>query len=103
MPSTVKETSALLKVLQKQVRKLWKEYQSKQTTVLVDQEEAYIASRPDMCPKRAARIFKNFKEEENDPSPKPPVRSPVQQHKRYELPQNEAPVASADYQDCCLF
>ena len=61
-PPTVKESSDLLKVLQKQVRKLWKEYQSKRTTVLEDQEEAYIASRPDMCPKRAARIFKNFKE-----------------------------------------
>ena len=58
----MKESSDLLKVLQKQVRKLWKEYQSKQTTVLENQEEAYIASRPNMCPKQAARIFKNFKE-----------------------------------------
>ena len=29
LPPTVKETSELLKVAQKQVRKLWKEYQSK--------------------------------------------------------------------------
>ena len=62
LPLTVKETSDVLKGLQKQVRKLWKEYQSKRTTVLEDQEEAYIASRPDMCPKRAANIFKKFKE-----------------------------------------
>ena len=62
VPPTVKESSALLKDLQKQVRKLWKEFQLKRTTVLEDQEEAYVASRPDMCPKRAARIFKNFKE-----------------------------------------
>ena len=27
-----------------------------------DQEEAYIASRPNMCPERAAQIFKNFKD-----------------------------------------
>ena len=39
-----------VKVIQKQVRKLLKEYKSKQTTVIEDQEEAYIASRPDMCP-----------------------------------------------------
>ena len=25
-----------------------------------DQEEAYIASRPNTCPKRAAKIFKNI-------------------------------------------
>ena len=62
VPPTVKETSDLLKGLQKQVQKLWKEYQSKRTTVLEDQEEAYTASRPDMFPKRAARIFKHFKE-----------------------------------------
>ena len=47
---------------QKQVRKLWKDFQSKQTTVIDDQEEVYIASRPNMCPLRAARIFKNFKD-----------------------------------------
>ena len=41
---------------------MWKEYQSKKTTLLEDQEEAYIASRPNMCPLRAARIFKNFKD-----------------------------------------
>ena len=29
--------------------------------MLEDQEEAYIASRSNMCPVRAARIFKNFK------------------------------------------
>ena len=62
LPLTVRETSELLKVVQKQFRKLWKEYQSKQTTVLKDQEEAYIANRPDMCPIQAARIFKNFKD-----------------------------------------
>ena len=51
----------LLKTAQKQVHILWKEYQSKRTTLLEDQEEAYIASRPNMCPVRAAIIFKNFK------------------------------------------
>ena len=50
LPLTVKETTEILKVAQKQVRELWKEYQSKQTTLLEDQEEAYIASRPNMCP-----------------------------------------------------
>ena len=50
LPPTVKGTTELLKVAQKQVRQLWKEYQSKRTTVIEDQEEAYIASRPDVCP-----------------------------------------------------
>ena len=62
LPPTVKETTEILKVAQKQVRKLWKDFQSKQTTVIEDQEEVYIASRPNMCPLRAARIFKNFKD-----------------------------------------
>ena len=62
LPLTVKETTELLKVAQKQVRQLWKEYKSKRTTVIEDQEEAYIASWPDMCPIRAAQIFKNFKD-----------------------------------------
>ena len=44
LPPTVKETTELLKVAQKHVRKLWKEYQSKRTTVIEDQEEVYIAS-----------------------------------------------------------
>ena len=38
------------------------EYQSKTTTLLEDQEEAYIVSWPNMCPVRATRIFKNFKD-----------------------------------------
>ena len=40
---------------------MWTDYQSKRMTFLEDQEEAYIASYPNMCPLRAARIFKNFK------------------------------------------
>ena len=50
LPPTVKETTELLKVAQTQDRQLWKKYQSKQTTVIEDQEEAYIASWQDMCP-----------------------------------------------------
>ena len=34
----------------------------KRTTVIEDQEEAYIASQPNMCLLRAARIFKNSKD-----------------------------------------
>ena len=34
LPSTLKETTEILKVAKKQVQKLWKEYQSKQTTVI---------------------------------------------------------------------
>ena len=48
LPPTVKATTELLKVTQKKVRKLWKDYQSKRSTVIEDQEEAYIASRPNM-------------------------------------------------------
>ena len=62
LPKTIKETTELLKVAQIQVRKLWKDFQSKQSTVLEDQEEAYIASRPNMCPLRAAIFFKTFKD-----------------------------------------
>ena len=62
LPKTIKETTELLKVAQKQVQKIRKEFQSKRTTVLEDQEEAYIASNPNMCPVRASRIFKNFKD-----------------------------------------
>ena len=62
LPTTVKETTELLKAAQKQVQKMWKEYQSKRTTSLEDQEEAYIASQPNMSPLRAARIFKKFKD-----------------------------------------
>ena len=58
----MKETTEILKVVQKQVRKLWKDFQSKQTTMIENQEEAYIASQPNMCPLRAARVFKNFKD-----------------------------------------
>ena len=40
----------------------------------------------------------HYNEEENDPSPKPPVRSSGHQHKRYDIPQNEALAAGADHQ-----
>ena len=50
LPSTVKETTEILKVAQKQVWKLWKDFQTKRTTVIENQEEAYIASHPNMCP-----------------------------------------------------
>ena len=44
LPPMAKETTELLKVAQIQVQQLWKEYQSKRTTVIEDQEEAYISS-----------------------------------------------------------
>ena len=62
LPKTIKVTTEFLKVAQKQVRKLWKDFQSKRLAVLEDQEEAYIASCPNMCPVRAAHIFKTFKD-----------------------------------------
>ena len=61
IPAIIKDTTQLLKMAQKQVRLLWKDYQSKRTTLLKDQKEEYIASRPNMCCLKAARIFKNFK------------------------------------------
>ena len=62
LPPTVKETTEILKVAQKQVRKLWKEYQSKRTTLIEDQEKVYIACRPNMCLLQVAYIFKNFQD-----------------------------------------
>ena len=44
LPLTVKETIELFKVAQKQVQKLWKDYQLKITTLVEDQEEEYIAN-----------------------------------------------------------
>ena len=54
LPSIVKETTEIFMEAQKQVQKLGKEYQLEQTTVLEDQEEAYIASWSNMCPLQAA-------------------------------------------------
>ena len=62
LPRKVKETTELLNAAQKQVQHLWKEYQSKRTTMLEYKEEAYIASWPNICHLRAARIFINFKD-----------------------------------------
>ena len=50
LQKTVKETTELLNAAQKQVQHLWKEYQSKRTTLLEDKEEACIASWPNICP-----------------------------------------------------
>ena len=61
LPTTRKETTELLKDAQKQVQIIWKEYQSKRTTLLEDQEETYVTSCPNICPEMTARIFKNFK------------------------------------------
>ena len=62
LPTTLKETTERLNAAQKQVQHLWKKYQSKRTTLLEDKEEACIASCPNICPLRAARIFINFKD-----------------------------------------
>ena len=87
LPPTVKETTELLKVAQKQVRKMWKDYQSKRTTLVEDQEEAYIASRPNMCPERAARIFKNLKDSGGIYS-----KLPTKRHKGGSLSNIEVPI-----------
>ena len=61
LPTTVKKTTELLKAAQKKDKKCGR-ISIQKTILLEDQGEAYIASRPNMCPLRAARIFKNFKD-----------------------------------------
>ena len=43
LPTSIRATTELLKSSQKDIRRLWKVYRSKQTTLSKDQEEAYIA------------------------------------------------------------
>ena len=60
LPDLIKNTIELLKSAHKDVRMIWREYQSRGTTLMQDQEEAYIASIPNMCPKQASRCFKKL-------------------------------------------
>lgn len=55
--------------------------------MLEDQEEAYIASRPNMCPLRAVRIFKTFKASSRIYS-----ELPTNQHKGDGLSTIEVPI-----------
>ena len=87
LPTTIKETMDILTTAQKKVCLLCKEYRSKRTTLLEDQEEAYIASRPNMCPVRAARIFKNFKDSSEIYS-----ELPTKRQKGGGLSTNEVPI-----------
>ena len=88
LPKTIKATTELLNVAQKQVRKLWKDFQSKRSTVLEDQEEAYIASCPNMCPLRVAHIFKKFKDSSRIYS-----ELPLRRHKGSGLRTIEVPIS----------
>ena len=60
-PDSIKDKTDLLKSAKKDIRIIWKKYQSKRTILMEDQEEAYVASRSNMCPKKAARCFKKLK------------------------------------------
>lgn len=61
LPTTRKDATEICKSVQITLWILWKEYQSKQTILLEDQEEAYVASWPNMCPKKAAKNCKSLR------------------------------------------
>ena len=57
-------------------------------TLIEDQEEACIGSQPNMCPLRAARTFKNFKDSNGINS-----ELPTKQHKGSGLNTIEVPLS----------
>ena len=60
LPESIKDTTKLPKSAQKDVRTIWKEYQSRRTTLVQDQEEAYIASCLNMYQNRHPGASKSY-------------------------------------------
>ena len=65
LPLTITDTVIALKKARQEVRICWKEFQLRRTTLLEDQEEAFIASNPNMDPEKAIKIFNNAKSANN--------------------------------------
>ena len=61
LPLTITDTVIALKQARREVRICWKEFRSRRTTLLEDQEEAFIAFHPNMDPAKAIKIFNNAK------------------------------------------
>ena len=87
LPSTITDTVIALKKAQQDVRICWKEFRSRRTTLLEDQEEAFIASHPNMDPAKAITIFNNAKSASNIFS-----KLPKQKHKGGGLTTIDVPV-----------
>ena len=87
LPLTIKDTVIALKKVRREVRTCWKNFRSRRTTLLEDQEEAFIASNPNMDPEKAIKIFNNAKIASNIFS-----KLPKQKHKGGGLTTIDVPV-----------
>ena len=87
LPLTITETTIALKQSRREVRICWKEFRSRQTTLLEDQEEAFIANHPNMDPAKATKTFNNAKIASNIFS-----KLPKKKHKGGDLTTIDVPV-----------